>query len=33
MLDDSMEPEIKDFDLLFVQDTQFLKNDAMGIFF
>lgn len=33
MLDDSMEPEIKDFDLLFVQDTQFLENDAMGIFF
>jgi len=33
MLDDSMEPEIKDFDLLFVQDTQFLENGAMGIFF
>ncbi len=33
MLDDSMEPEIKDFDLLFVQDTQFLENRAIGIFF
>ena len=33
MLDDSMEPEIKDFDLLFVQDTQFLENGAMEIFF
>ena len=33
MLDDSMESEIKAFDLLFVQDTQFLENRAIGIFF
>lgn len=33
MTDDSMEPEIKDFNLLLIQDTQFIENGALGIFF
>ncbi len=33
MLDDSMEPEIKDFDLLFFKIHNFLKMELWGFFF